>query len=204
MSPLSRLQPERTALVIQDMQNDVIGERGAFADSGAPQHAASQGVVANVSRLAAAFRRAGAAVVHVHYVVEPGQAGLALNAPLFAGIREADALVRGSWGAAPVPGVEPCDGDFVIEKMRMNGFYGTRLDPLLRGLGIDTLVIAGCYTNLSVEHSARHGADAGYRIAVVSDGTSTTSDEWQHVALHYALTNVGAVLTVDEAITALG
>ncbi len=111
--------------------------------------------------------------------------------------------MRGSWGAAAVEGVEPVAGDHVVEKMRMNGFYETRLDILLRGLGVDSLVIAGCYTNMSIEHTARHGADAGYTITVVSDGTSTTSDEWQHAALNYAMTNVGRVLTVDEVIAEL-
>ena len=32
---------DRAALIIQDMQNDAISEGGAFADSGAPQHAAA-------------------------------------------------------------------------------------------------------------------------------------------------------------------
>lgn len=196
--------PGRTALIVQDMQNDVIGERGAFADTGAPQHAASQDVVANVVRLADAARRAGLAVIHIHYVVEPGAAGLRQNAPLFRAIKEGDALVRGSWGAAPVEGVEPREGDHVIEKLRMNGFFQTRLDILLRGLGIDTLVISGCYTNLSIEHTARHGADAGYEVVIASDGTSTTSDDWQRAALEYAITNVGRVASVDEVIAALG
>jgi gluconolactonase len=189
-----------TALIIQDMQNDVIGEHGAFAETGAPAHAASQNVVANVARLADAARAAGVPVIHVHYIVEEGSAGLRANAPLFQGVVEGNALVRGSWGAAPVDGVEPVAGDHIVEKMRMNGFYETRLDILLRGLSVDSLVIAGCYTNMSIEHTARHGADAGYTITVVSDGTSTTSDEWQHAALNYAMTNVGRVLTVDEVI----
>lgn len=192
-----------TALIIQDMQNDVIGERGAFAETGAPIHAASQNVVANVARLADAARAAGVPVIHVHYIVEEGSVGLRPNAPLFAEIVETNALVRGSWGAAAIEGVEPVAGDHVVEKMRMNGFYETRLDILLRGLGVDSLVISGCYTNMSIEHTARHGADAGYTITVVSDGTSTTSDEWQHAALNYAMTNVGRVLTVDEAIAEL-
>ena len=37
-----RIDPRRTALVIQDMQNDVIIENGAFADSGSPAHARAQ------------------------------------------------------------------------------------------------------------------------------------------------------------------
>jgi nicotinamidase-related amidase len=192
-----------TALIIQDMQNDVIGERGAFAETGAPAHAASQNVVANVARLADAARGASVPVIHVHYIVEKDSVGLKPNAPLFAGVVETNALVRGSWGAAAVEGVQPVAGDHVVEKMRMNGFYETRLDILLRGLGVDSLVIAGCYTNMSIEHTARHGADAGYTITVVSDGTSTTSDEWQHAALNYAMTNVGRVLTVDEVIAEL-
>jgi gluconolactonase len=198
-----QLEASRSALIIQDMQNDVIGEGGAFADTGAPAHAHSQNVVANVARLADAVRTHSMTVIHVHYVVEAGAAGLRTNAPLFAGVKETGALVRGSWGAGPVAGVEPRDGDYVVEKLRMNGFYDTRLDALLRGLGVGTLVIAGCYTNMSIEHTARHGADAGYEIVVVSDGTSTTSDEWQHAALNYALTNVGVVASVDEVIAAL-
>jgi gluconolactonase len=192
------LDPRRTALIIQDMQNDVIIEGGAFADSGAPEHAKAQNVVENVSRLAAACREAGVPVIHVWYIVEPDAVGLRQNAPLFEGVKEANALVRGSWGAAPADGLEPHDSDHVVEKMRMNGFFQTRLDVLLRGLGADTIVITGAWTNMSIEHTARHGADAGYRVWVASDGTSTTGDEWQHAALNYAMTNVASVATCDE------
>jgi gluconolactonase len=193
-----RLDPKRSALIIQDMQNDVIIEGGAFADSGAPAHATSQNVVANVRGLAEACRAAGAPVIHVWYLVEQGAAGLRQNAPLFQGVRESDALVRGTWGAAPVDGLEPQDGDHVVEKMRMNGFYETRLDILLRGLGVDTILVTGAWTNMSIEHTARHGADAGYEVYVASDGTSTTGEEWQHAALNYAMGNVAQVATCAE------
>jgi gluconolactonase len=195
---MSDLDSSRTALIIQDMQNDVIIEGGAFADSGAPEHAKSQNAVENVRRLAEACRAAGVPVIHVWYIVEPGAAGLRQNAPLFEGVKEANALVRGSWGAAPADGLEPQEGDHVVEKMRMNGFFETRLDILLRGLGVDTIVITGAWTNMSIEHTARHGADAGYRVWVASDGTSTTGDEWQHAALNYAMTNVASVATCEE------
>jgi gluconolactonase len=197
------LDPGRTALIIQDLQNDVITEGGAFAESGAPVHAQSQNVVENVKGLAQAARDAGVPVIHVHYIVEKGAPGLKLNAPLFQGVKEADALVRGTWGAAPVDGLEPQEGDLVVEKTRMNGFHNTILDNLLRGLGTETLVISGAWTNMSIEHTARHGADAGYEIVVVSDGTSTVNDEWQNAGLNYALTNVGVAATAAEVAQAL-
>jgi gluconolactonase len=198
------LDPRHSALIIQDLQNDVIIEGGAFAESGAPAHATAQSVVGNVSDLAAACRSAGVPVIHIWYIVEPGAVGLRQNAPLFQGVKAADALVRGSWGAAPADGLEAQDGDHVVEKMRMNGFYDTRLDILLRGLGVETIVITGAWTNMSIEHTARHGADAGYEVVVASDGTSTTGEEWQHAALDYAMTNVGKVATCQEIKTALG
>jgi gluconolactonase len=199
-----RLDANRSALIIQDLQNDVIGEGGAFADSGAPAHAKGQNVVENVKRLAEAARQAGMPVIHVLYIVDEGAPGLKQNAPLFVGVKEANALVRGSWGAAPVDGLEPQPGDHVVEKMRMNGFYNTRLDILLRGLGAETIVITGAWTNMSIEHTARHGADAGYEVFVVSDGTSTTGNEWQNAALNYAMTNVATVITTGDAVQALG
>ena len=200
---MDRIDPKAAALVIQDLQNDVIIEGGAFADSGAPAHATSQNVVENVKQLAAACRKAGVPVIHVWYIVEEGSAGLKQNAPLFEGVKSANALVRGSWGAAPVDGLEPQRGDHVVEKMRMNGFYETRLDILLRGLGVETLIISGAWTNMSIEHTARHAADAGYRAVVVSDGTSTVDDEWQNAALSYAMQNVASVGTCAEIVDAL-
>jgi gluconolactonase len=199
MDPIDR---KSAAMIIQDLQNDVIIEGGAFADSGAPAHATSQNVVANVKGLAEAARNAGVPVIHVWYVVDAGASGLKQNAPLFQGVKEANALVRGTWGAAPADGLEPQDGDHVVEKMRMNGFYDTRLDILLRGLGVETLIITGAWTNMSIEHTARHAADAGYRAVVASDGTSTVDDEWQNAALNYAMQNVASVGTCAEIASA--
>src|SRR5947207_13642003 len=157
-----KLDPKRTALLIQDMQNDVITEGGAWADTGAPEHGKAQKAVANVKRLAAAFRKAGAPVIHVWYIVEKGAPGLKLNAPLFEGVKGTNALVRGSWGAAPAAGLEPKRGDHIVEKMRMSAWQDTKLETLLRGLGVDTIVVSGAWTNMSIEHAARPGADKGY------------------------------------------
>ena len=160
-------------------------------------------MVANVKALAAWARKAGMPVIHVHNVVEKGAPGLKLNAPLFQGTADAKALVRGTWGAAPVAGLEPKKGDLVVEKMRMNAFYNTNLDTLLRGLDVETLVITGAWTNFSVEHTARHGADAGYNVIVVTDGTSTVDDEWQSAALNYALTNIAERMASKEVVAVL-
>lgn len=193
-----------TAMVIQDLQNDVITPGGAFADDGGAEHAKKQNVVERVSRLAAAARSVGVPVIHVHYVVDPGAVGTKLNAGLYRAVKDANALVRGTWGAAAAEGVEPQEGDIVVEKMRTSAFYNTRLDTLLRGFGTDTVLLTGAWTHMSIEHSARYGADAGYRMVVVSDCCSSINDEWHEAGLSYALTAIGETATLDQVLEAIG
>jgi gluconolactonase len=83
------------------MQNDVVMEGGAFASSGSPSHCRQQNAISNAGRLAAAARAKGVPVIHVWFIVEPGAPGVTMNAPLFEGLANANALVRGGWGAAP-------------------------------------------------------------------------------------------------------
>jgi gluconolactonase len=198
-----RLDPARCALIIQDMQNDVVMDGGAFASSGSPQHCREQRCIENIRRLADACRTRGVMVIHVWFVVEPGASGLTLNAPLFEGIADAKAMVKGTWGAEPVPGLERRTGDYVVEKMRMSAFEGTSLETVLRSGGRDTLIITGAWTNMSIEHTARTGADKGYVAIVPEDGCSTMNADWHRASINYALTNVAAVTSTEAVIRAL-
>jgi gluconolactonase len=198
-----QLDPARAALVIQDMQNDVIIAGGAFAESGSPGHATEQNVVANVAALAAAARAAGVPVIHVWYIVEPEATGLKLNAALFQGVKDSGALVRGTWGAAPAEGLEPEAGDLVVEKMRMSAWQGTRFESLLRGLGRDTVIVTGAWTNMSIEHTARTGADKGYDMIVPEDACSSRNADWHNASINYALQNVCQVTDCASVTAAL-
>jgi gluconolactonase len=197
------LDASRCALIVQDLQNDVMMDGGAFADTGAPEHAKEQNVVQNVKALAETCRSKGIPVIHVWYIVEDGSPGLKVNAPLFAGVRDNNALVRGSWGAAPAEGLEAQGGDFVVEKMRMNAWEGTRLEHLLKGLGRDTIIVTGAWTNMSVEHTSRTGADKGYFVVVPEDGCSTMNADWHNASINYALQNVSTVTTCAAVTEAL-
>jgi gluconolactonase len=197
------LDANRCVLIIQDMQNDVMAEGGAWAETGAPEHAKEQNVVENIKALAATCRSKGVPVIHVHYIVEEGARGLKLNAGLFQGVKDTGGLVRGSWGAAPADGLEPQEGDFVVEKMRMNAWEGTRLESLVKGFGRDTVVVTGAWTNMSVEHTARTGADKGYYMVVPEDGCSTMNADWHNASINYALQNVSTVTTCAAVTEAL-
>ena len=185
------------------MQNDVVMDGGAFAASGAPQHCREQGAIENAARLAERCRALGIPVIHVWFVVPPGAKGLTLNAPLFEGVIDGNALVRGTWGAAPVDGLAPHGGDHVVEKMRMSAWEGTTLETILKAEGRDVIIETGAWTNMSIEHTARTGADKGYVMVIPEDACSTMNADWHRASVDYALQNVAAVTTTDAVLAAL-
>lgn len=198
-----RLDATRCALIIQDMQNDVVMDGGAFAASGSPQHCRDQNAIANVMRLAARCREIGIPVIHVHFLVNPGAPGMTLNAPLFESTVDENALVRGTWGGAPVEGLEPQPGDHVVEKMRMSAWEGSSLETVLKAEGRDIIIETGAWTNMSIEHTARTGADKGYVMVIPEDGCSTMNADWHRASIEYALQNVSLVTKTDTVIAAL-
>src|SRR5262249_60407419 len=137
-------------------------------------------------RLAAVGRSRGRPAIRVRSIVQPGAAGRSLNAPLFNAVKDTNGLGRGTWGAAAVDGLEPQAGDFVVEKMRMSGWQDTKLEQLLIGLHRFTVIVTGAWTNMSIEHTARTGADKGYTMFVPEDCCSTMNADWHNASINYA------------------
>ncbi|WP_114558428.1 isochorismatase family cysteine hydrolase [Desertihabitans aurantiacus] len=186
----------RTAVLVIDMQNDTVHPDGAYASTGAADHAASQQVVANVAAVTAAARAAGVPVVYSRIVVHPLPGLSGDNAPIFRMLAP-DTFKIGTWGAEIVDELAPQPGELVLDRTRMSVFNGTEIDTMLRNLGVRTLVVVGAWTNMAVEHTVRDAADHGYQVTLVQDATSSLSAEWQHAATNFALTNIAT--TSDTA-----
>jgi gluconolactonase len=199
------LDPTQTAVVILDLQNEVIHPDGAFGSSGAAAHAQERGVVVNAARLAAAARAVGSAVIHVHHQRSVGAdtgADSAQNGALWRDMTAANAMGT-AWGAAAHEGIEPQEGDVVLHKQRVSGFCGTSLDVKLRGLAVQTVLVGGALTNFSVESTIRFGADLGYRMVLAEDAASSFDDDWHRAAVQYAIPHLGEVAAVDDLVAAL-
>jgi nicotinamidase-related amidase len=168
------LEPRRTAIVAVDFIPEIMGADGAFAPM---FHAEVErtNLIPRAARLLNGARAARVKVVYSRATFQPGYPDLVANLPLFSNIVEAGCLVDGTPGTAILDAVTPHKGDVVLAHHRVSCFHGTELDVVLRGAGIDTVVIAGVATNLAVESTARAGADLGYRVLVASDACSTTS-----------------------------
>ncbi|MCE7027127.1 cysteine hydrolase family protein [Jiella avicenniae] len=171
----------RTALLVVDMQNDFLHPDGWFAGRGVDVSPLAA-VMPAVRDLSATCRAANFPVVWVNWGVGYGADGLPANV-LFRGKRKADAvgygepgaLREGSWGAAVADDLLPEASDLVVPKQRFSGFYETRLDSVLRNLGVTTLLFAGVNVDRCVFETLTDAGARGYDCLLVEDACATVS-----------------------------
>ncbi|MCA1220960.1 cysteine hydrolase family protein [Streptomyces sp. 8L] len=176
-----------SALLVIDTQHDFLSE----APYGVP---GTTEILPALRRTVAAFRAAKQPVVHIVRLYEEGGA----NADL---VRR-QLLESGVWIAAPgTPGSEPAEGllpegapvldpalllsgrfqqmgpyDYAIFKPRWGAFYRTCLEILLRDLGVDTAVFAGCNLPNCPRASIIEASERDFRVALVRDAVSRVTD----------------------------
>lgn len=144
--------PALPALLIIDVQHAIDDPR--WAADGPRNNPEAE---LRIAELLAAWRLRRAPVFHVrHDSVEPGSA-YAPSAP--------------SHGFKPC--AEPAPGEAVIAKQTNSAFIGTDLDPILRGLGVERLVVCGVITNNSVEATVRMAGNLGFDTMLAEDACFT-------------------------------
>jgi nicotinamidase-related amidase len=191
-----------TALLLMDLQHDIVSPQGKFGSQGLGAAVAAAGTLNSCARALEAARGAGIAVVHVGVEIRDGQTPNT-SAALFAGIAEAGALKVGSEGAAFMPEVAPIDGELVVMKSVVSAFAGTDLDADLRNRGIRNLVLCGVATNFVIEGTARQAVDAGFAVTILADGCSSFDPAWHDTALE-VLAMLTSQATVDNFVAAVG
>ncbi|MFJ9900664.1 cysteine hydrolase family protein [Streptomyces sp. NPDC091280] len=200
MSDLKPIDPACTALLVLDMHESVAGPS---ATDGAGVHALEQNVVEHIVSLLEMARSAGLQVIHVHHRSAKGARPQGLLPDLFRELVDDPSLQAGDPGMDILPGLEPVGDDIVIFKERVSAFTGTELDIVLRAAAVDTLILTGTWTNLSVESTARFGADLGYRIVLASDGLCSISREWHDSALSLGLSVLCEIGTTNQVLAAV-
>lgn len=192
-------QPEKWGLIIQGLQNDVLGLEGKLFDPQLDRQLKERSVVENVASLAEAVRAASGVVIHALLVVERGGASMLANTPNFRNFVARNALLKNSWGAQPDARVLH-DTDFVVEKLRVNPFYGSTIEPLFTAAGVTHIISTGTQTNMGVEHAVRHGADIGYEVFVADDACAAGDFEAHQASLRYTLPKLATIMAAADLV----
>lgn len=190
------VDPAHTAVVTQELQGGVVGP-----DSALPALArAAAGVLAPVHRLVVAARAAGVPVLHC--VAERREDGLGSNqnARLFKGVLKSPVrLLPGSPAAAVVPEVGVEDTDLVLHRLHGLGpMAGTDLDPVLRNLGVTTIVGVGVSVNIGMTNFVMDAVNAGYQFVLPRDGVAGVPADYADAVIDNTLSLLATVTTVDD------
>ena len=183
------VKPERTALVLVDMQNDFVDDDGAFGRLGIDLSMYGRMRPRLVSLLAAA-RDTGALVIHVQMTTLSGgisdsPAQIRFNLRMHEAARAGGPPLRyaelDTFGHQFVTELQPRAEEIVVRKWRSSGFWGTNLDMILRSNGIETVMMTGCTTEGCVESTARDAMFNDYYVVIVEDCVGS-DDPRQHEA----------------------
>ena len=191
------LEPSRTAVLVVDVQNDFCSPDGATAKSGRSVQACVD-MVPRLMRFLDGARRYGVPVIFVQALGTrwtESEAWLyrASERPRVGSCRE------GTWGAE-FYGVAPGPDEPVVVKHRNSGFYNTRLDTILRAQKIETVVVTGVATNVSVEMTARDAVQRDYNLVFLED-CCAAYDPAPHAATVFNIrTSYGTVTSAGQVL----
>jgi nicotinamidase-related amidase len=167
------LHPDRTALIVYDMQVGIMRQLQNGAE-----------ITAKVGDVLAAARDGGIRTYFLRHTSLPKnlmgvfQLRQALAWQRKTSIDEIQPwFLRGSEAHEIVPELAPRETEAVFDKIGMSAFEGTPLDTALRDCGIRTFVIAGVAIEIGIEPTVRQGADLGYVPVVVEDACGAGHEE---------------------------
>lgn len=192
------VDPTVTAVVTSELQNGVVGEHSAL-----PALAeAARSSVLSAGRLVKAARSAGVQVVHGTVYRRADGKGANRNARLFGAVRRSSAqLLPGTPAVDVVPelGVEP--DDLVLTRTHgLNPMAGTDLDPVLRNLGVRTVVVVGVSVNVAVTNLVMDAVNRGYQVVLPRDAVGGLPEDYAAAVVDNTLAVLATVTTTDDLI----
>jgi nicotinamidase-related amidase len=192
----------RAAVLTMELQRGVVGDLSSFPELATA--AQDAGVITNTARLLAAARAAGVPVVHCTAGFRPDRRGSATNSPLISAmLRRPEHLVDGTPAVELVPELGPAPDDLVSHRGHgVSPFGGTDLDPMLRALGVSTVVATGVSSNLGIVGLAIEAVNLGYRVVVVTDAVCGVPADYADAVARHTLALVASLATTDEVATA--
>ena len=196
------MNPKTTALLTIDLQNDFLHPEGAYGRAGQTA-AAIAALPARIRPLRDALKAAGGHYISAQFTLVPGPEG-PLIAPHLRALRPflgTGDFAPGSFGHALVDALQPAD--FTVEKVAYSAFYQTRLEFILRKMGIETLIVGGIVTNGGVASTLRDAHMRDIHTITLTDGCAAFRDE-VHAAALLSLGSVTEQMTCADALGRIG
>ena len=163
----------QTALVLIGFQNDYFSKDGILHGV-IDESSQVSGVLENTLHLLRDDGPAFGLVVSTPIVFTQNYEELDSPTGILKTIKEVGAFREGTHGCEEIDELKEFEGLItqVLGKRRLNAFSNTHLEQILRSHDIKTIVMAGTVTSICIDSTARHAADLGFEVVVLSDCTS--------------------------------
>jgi len=190
------------ALLVIDVANDVCHQKGVLNKLGVWKYAKEHDTFENIDRAIYLAEKKGIPIIRIWIDYHPGMPDVPNRGFIYhAKEKFGEFFIEGTWGAKPIAGLEPKEGQLEVIKKRFNSFHNTNLKPLLDALGVDTLIVTGVSCHACVNGTIVGGNDWDYRLIALHDGIAGPSDAMCDFLFKSLWPSWGVqVVTVSEAL----
>lgn len=172
------VRPEHTAVVVHDMQNDLVAPGGTLSKAGLVIKTSH--FLPSLVQFVKAARENGVKIMYTNYTNLPDFVSLPAsiiykNLNAFKGPPGRNPFVQtlaGTWGWQTIDELAPQEKDVIISKYRVDSFVGTNFELVLRSSGVKTIVHAGIATDRGILPTAIHAFNLGFFTIVPEDCVS--------------------------------
>lgn len=183
------------ALIVIDFINDIVNLESKTASSA--KFVAEHGVIAKANEAIALARTANWPIIFVKVGFSQGYPECPPDSPVFSAAKQHGMLQIGAWGTEYHPDLDIRPDDISIIKRRVSAFYNTDLETILHAQGIDTVVLCGVSTAMTIDHTVRDAHDRDYQVIVLADACGAP-DQARHDAALLLVKYLSKVMTVKE------
>jgi len=176
--------PEKSALVIVDMQNYFCDE------SSVPFVPSSTAIIPKVKNLVEAYRAKNLPVIFTRQMNTPEDAGMMAKWWKY--------TIPANSQASEITPLINTENAYVVDKSQYDSFYNSNFESILKEKGVIQLVITGLLTHLCSETTARAAFVKGYESFFCVDGNVTYKEIFHTSSLINLAHGVASLVTCDE------
>jgi nicotinamidase-related amidase len=190
----------KTALLIIHMQNAVVKTPSPLEAMGHGRAAQEEGVIDNIASLVTAFRGKGLPVVYCVAYTPPDESRWPVYGGFWLGCQSIQVNRMGTWDVEIIDELKPAEGERVFYNWPFNVFEGTGLHEYLKEQRVETVVLTGVATGMSVGTAAWGLAERFYNLIIPADASTDGNSEVHKTVIGSIFPAIGLITTTDEII----
>ena len=186
---------DKKALIMIDYINDIVHSQGKI--SSCANMINEKRIIEKANGVLTTARKNNFLIIWIKVGFNSNYSEVSDNSPIFKGAKIHQALIQNTWGTELISGLEYRDPELIIFKNRINPFYATNLELILRTNKIEHIYLAGVSTEWAIEAAARDAHDKDFIVSIIEDLCASHNEEIHNMSIK-TMSRIAKIINSEE------